>query len=52
MNKLHTLQMIHQEKLIAVIRGDTQEEAEMITEGSYSGGITIMELTYTVPGAT
>ncbi|WP_173915497.1 bifunctional 2-keto-4-hydroxyglutarate aldolase/2-keto-3-deoxy-6-phosphogluconate aldolase [Halobacillus sp. Marseille-Q1614] len=52
MNKLHTLQTLQDEKLVAVIRGETSEEAEKITEGAYAGGIKIMEITYTVPNAS
>ncbi|WP_082233245.1 bifunctional 2-keto-4-hydroxyglutarate aldolase/2-keto-3-deoxy-6-phosphogluconate aldolase [Halobacillus massiliensis] len=52
MNKIHTLQKLEKEKLVAVIRGETSEEAQKISEGAYAGGIKIMEITYTVPNAS
>ncbi|GAB3063706.1 bifunctional 2-keto-4-hydroxyglutarate aldolase/2-keto-3-deoxy-6-phosphogluconate aldolase [Virgibacillus ainsalahensis] len=50
--KLTILQQLIENKIIAVIRGESAEKAERIIEGAYSGGIKIMEVTYTVPGAS
>jgi 2-dehydro-3-deoxyphosphogluconate aldolase / (4S)-4-hydroxy-2-oxoglutarate aldolase len=50
--KVKTISRMMEDKLVAVVRGDSREEAEMIAEGSYKGGIKIMEITYTVPGAS
>ncbi|WP_252312180.1 bifunctional 2-keto-4-hydroxyglutarate aldolase/2-keto-3-deoxy-6-phosphogluconate aldolase [Sinobaca sp. H24] len=50
--KLETLQALLEQKVVAVVRGKTTEEAEMIAQGSVDGGITILEITYTVPDAS
>lgn len=50
--KLETLQALLDQKVVAVVRGQTIEEAEMIAQGSVDGGITILEITYTVPDAS
>lgn len=50
--KLETLQSLLDKKVVAVIRGNTTEEAEMIAHGSVDGGISILEITYTVPNAS
>ncbi|RKD76389.1 2-dehydro-3-deoxyphosphogluconate aldolase/(4S)-4-hydroxy-2-oxoglutarate aldolase [Sinobaca qinghaiensis] len=50
--KLETLQMMIDKKAVAVVRGSSVEEAEMVAEGSLKGGISILEITYTVPGAS
>lgn len=51
-NKLQTMQMLYDKKVVAVVRGETAEKAEMIAKGAHSGGIRLMEITYTVPGAS
>lgn len=50
--KLSILQQVVENKVIAVIRGETMEEANKIVGGAYAGGIKVMEITYTVPNAT
>ncbi|WP_090933496.1 bifunctional 2-keto-4-hydroxyglutarate aldolase/2-keto-3-deoxy-6-phosphogluconate aldolase [Pelosinus propionicus] len=37
--------------LVAVIRAETSEQAKKITEACIAGGVTAIELTFTVPGA-
>ena len=37
--------------LVAVIRAETSEQAKKITEACIAGGVTAVELTFTVPGA-
>jgi 2-dehydro-3-deoxyphosphogluconate aldolase / (4S)-4-hydroxy-2-oxoglutarate aldolase len=49
MNKHDVLNKLEAEKLVAVIRGATPEEAIAITEGAIKGGINTIELTYTTP---
>ncbi|MFC5733953.1 bifunctional 2-keto-4-hydroxyglutarate aldolase/2-keto-3-deoxy-6-phosphogluconate aldolase [Cytobacillus gottheilii] len=50
MKKINTLQQIAQSKIVAVIRADSSEEAIQITKACIEGGITCVELTYTIPG--
>lgn len=49
MEKSQTLLKIFQEKLIAVIRGESSEDAISLTNAVIHGGIQIIELTYTTP---
>lgn len=49
MSKTEIIQQIKQHKLVAVIRGETIEEATQIINGAVQGGIRIIELTYTTP---
>jgi 2-dehydro-3-deoxyphosphogluconate aldolase / (4S)-4-hydroxy-2-oxoglutarate aldolase len=51
LKKLQTIQTIKNEKVIAVIRSKTAEEAEKLAEAAYSGGIRLIEITLTIPGA-
>jgi len=48
-SKYKTLQQLTDSKVIAVIRGQSAEEAIGITEAAVSGGIRAIELTYTTP---
>ncbi|WJQ05550.1 bifunctional 4-hydroxy-2-oxoglutarate aldolase/2-dehydro-3-deoxy-phosphogluconate aldolase (plasmid) [Geobacillus stearothermophilus] len=48
---MQTIQTIKDEKVIAVIRSKTTEEAEKLAEAVYSGGIRLIEITLTIPGA-
>lgn len=50
--KYEILNKINQEKLVAVIRGRTKEEAIEISKAAIAGGIKIIEVTYTTDGAT
>ena len=49
MRKFEVLQTLVNEKLVAVIRGNSPEEAITLTKGAIEGGITSIELTYTTP---
>lgn len=52
MTKLQILKLILDHQVVAVVRGDTREEAEMIAKGASNGGVKILEITYTVPDAS
>lgn len=49
MLKHEVLQQLTQSKLVAVIRGETAEEAIILSEAAIEGGIQAIELTYTTP---
>ena len=49
MTKYEVIQQIKEEKLVAVIRGKSVEEAIAIIQGAVKGGIRLIELTYTTP---
>ncbi|WP_440897654.1 bifunctional 2-keto-4-hydroxyglutarate aldolase/2-keto-3-deoxy-6-phosphogluconate aldolase [Amphibacillus sp. Q70] len=51
MKKQETLAKILDQKLVAVIRGDTVEEAQQVSEACISGGVKGIELTFTLNGA-
>lgn len=49
MLKHEVLHQLTQSKLVAVIRGETAEEAIILSEAAIEGGIQAIELTYTTP---
>lgn len=49
MGKQETIQHIKDTKLVAVIRGESPEEAIALIKGAVAGGIASIELTYTTP---
>lgn len=49
MGKATIIQQIEEQKLVAVIRGNTIQEAIDIIRGAVQGGIQVIELTYTTP---
>lgn len=51
MGRIETLAKIKKTGLVAVIRGDSIEQAERITEACIEGGVAAIELTFTVPKA-
>ena len=51
MQKLRTVQRIVDAAVIAVIRGESSEQAIQIAEACYKGGITAIEIAFTTPGA-
>ncbi|WP_017471355.1 bifunctional 2-keto-4-hydroxyglutarate aldolase/2-keto-3-deoxy-6-phosphogluconate aldolase [Amphibacillus jilinensis] len=51
MQKYKILRSIHQNYLVAVIRGDTKSEAVKIAEKAYEGGIFTLEITFSTPHA-
>lgn len=51
MRKLRILECIRQEGVVAVLRGNSPEEAVAMAEQAIAGGIKIIELTMTVPFA-
>jgi 2-dehydro-3-deoxyphosphogluconate aldolase / (4S)-4-hydroxy-2-oxoglutarate aldolase len=51
MKGIQTIQNIINEKIIAVIRTNTSEEAEKAAIAAYEGGIKVIELTMTTPNA-
>ncbi|MBS4195127.1 bifunctional 4-hydroxy-2-oxoglutarate aldolase/2-dehydro-3-deoxy-phosphogluconate aldolase [Lederbergia citri] len=51
MNKLHTINKIIDCGIVAVVRADSKEEAIKISEACVKGGISGIEITFTVQGA-
>lgn len=51
MSKIETLSKIKKSGLVAVVRADSVEQAEKITEACIEGGVGAIELTFTVPKA-
>jgi 2-dehydro-3-deoxyphosphogluconate aldolase/(4S)-4-hydroxy-2-oxoglutarate aldolase len=49
--KIEVLQKIISSGVVAVIRAENHEQAQRIAEACASGGITVLEITFTVPGA-
>jgi 2-dehydro-3-deoxyphosphogluconate aldolase / (4S)-4-hydroxy-2-oxoglutarate aldolase len=49
--KLDVLQKIIESGLIAIIRADVSDHAPRIAEACAKGGVTALEITFTVPGA-
>ena len=47
MEKLTTLNRIHKEKIMAVVRVETVERGAEIVEGCLAGGVSILEISYT-----
>lgn len=52
MKKYEVLQAIEQAGIVAVIRGQSAEEAIRISKACVDGGVNIIELTYTTPNAS
>lgn len=50
-DKLEILQKIKERGIIAVVRAENEEKAKKISEASQKGGVDIIEITMTVPGA-
>ena len=51
MKKQRILESIHREGVVAVLRGDSPEEAVQMAEQAIAGGIKLIEITMTVPFA-
>jgi 2-dehydro-3-deoxyphosphogluconate aldolase/(4S)-4-hydroxy-2-oxoglutarate aldolase len=51
MKKLKIIQQIHNEGVVAVLRGKTAEEVVQMAEQAIAGGIKVIEITMTVPFA-
>lgn len=49
--KMKTLQKIHDTGVVAVVRAENEEQAEKISRACMDGGISAIEVTFTVPGA-
>ena len=49
--KLNTLHRIVESGLVAIIRADVSDHAARIAESCANGGVTALEVTFTVPGA-
>lgn len=49
MKKYQTLNQMQQQKLVAVVRGESVEEALDITDACIAGGVKVIELTFTLP---
>ena len=49
MNKYDILKQLIDSKVVAVIRGESSEEAVQLTKAAVEGGIRAIELTYTTP---
>jgi 2-dehydro-3-deoxyphosphogluconate aldolase / (4S)-4-hydroxy-2-oxoglutarate aldolase len=52
MNKYHVLQEVESIGVVAIVRAETAEQTAMISKACAEGGIPLIEVTYTVPGAT
>ncbi len=52
MNKGEVLSTIKKGGLVAVVRADSTEQAFRISDACIEGGVSAIEITYTVPGAT
>lgn len=52
MKKFEILKSINDARLVAVVRGNSIEEAVLITDKIIEGGMTGIEITYTTPNAT
>lgn len=50
-NKIETLNKIQQVGIVAVVRAESVEQAERITDACIEGGVAAIELTFTVPRA-
>ena len=51
MNKIQVLSKIKEVGLVAVVRAQNEEQAIRITEACINGGVSALEITFTVPGA-
>lgn len=51
MDKNQVITKIKDNGLVAVVRAETQEKAIRITEACINGGVSAVEITFTVPGA-
>lgn len=51
MSNLKTLQRILDSKLVAILRADSGEQLLNVTKALVRGGVSIVEVTFTVPGA-
>lgn len=51
MNNIEFLERLKEEKLVVVVRGKNTEQALEIAEACISGGVKLIEITFTVPGA-
>lgn len=51
LNKNEVLSRIMQSGLVAVVRADSAEQADKITDACIAGGVAAIEITFTVPGA-
>ncbi|ENH96506.1 keto-hydroxyglutarate-aldolase/keto-deoxy-phosphogluconate aldolase [Gracilibacillus halophilus YIM-C55.5] len=49
MNKVHVLSTIQKQKLVAVIRTDSQEQAIKVADACIDGGIYTLEFTFSIP---
>jgi len=49
--KLNVLHRIIDSGLVAIIRADVSDHAERIADACAKGGVTVLEVTFTVPGA-
>lgn len=52
MNRHHVLQEMERIGVVAIVRAASAEQAEKISRACAEGGIPLIEVTYTVPGAT
>lgn len=51
MNKTNMLEQIHQIGLVPVLRATSAQQAMTIADAIIAGGVTVLEITMTVPGA-
>lgn len=51
MNRIKTIMKLEQEGIVAVIRADSKEQGLKVVEAVKKGGIKMLEITMTVPGA-
>lgn len=51
LNKQQQLDLLRQEKIVAILRSNHSEQLVRVAEALSAGGISILEITFTVPGA-
>lgn len=51
MNKQQQIELVQKEKIVAILRSEKSEQLVRVAEALYEGGISILEITFTVPGA-
>ncbi len=51
MNKIEMMNKLDREKVVAVIRGDNEEQVLKTVEAVNKGGINFLEITFTIPNA-
>ena len=51
MNKQEQLELLRTEKIVAILRSEKSDQLVQVAEALHAGGISVLEITFTVPGA-